>query len=106
MIVNRVNFTGLELSPADVADRWHRGIIPLDWERVCFPVPGNVDFPISTANRWLFSHTEGRWAVTMRFAYELRGSRELTVAFEYAHDAVTFTLSDGQIKMFQEQYDH
>lgn len=96
-MVGKVRFTGLELTADDVADRWHRGVIPAEWKRVRFPLPPLVNYPISTINRWLFRNITGRWAIYLRSEHSFGpGGREAVIAFEHTHDAMTFVLADGR----------
>jgi hypothetical protein len=96
MMVGKVHFTGLELTPDDVADRWHRGVIPAEWKRVRFTLPRFANYPISTINRWLFSNITGRWSIYLRPEQNFGSTREVVIAFEHAYDAVTFVMADGK----------
>jgi hypothetical protein len=101
MILTKVYFSGLEFDPAGLVDRWHRGIIPLEWSRCRFTIPRTVLSPVNNINRWLFSHIEGRWAIWIRFINQ--DAREVNLAFEHNFDSVMFVLADGKTKSVQNE---
>jgi hypothetical protein len=98
LIPSKVCFTGLEFDPDDLADRWHRGIIPLDWSRHRFIVT-EIPHPVSLLNRWLFNNIQGKWSIWVR--YIKNNTREVNLAFEYDYDSVTFVLADGKTEAFR-----
>lgn len=98
MTPKKVKFTGLEFDPDDLRDRWHRGVIPLDWPRYRFLAQPHIQNPISLLNRWLFTNIEGKWAVYIGYADG--NTREVTMAFENDFDGITFVLANGKDEAF------
>lgn len=101
MIPGKVCFTGLVCDPDNLADRWHRGVIPLNWQRHRFVIASDVQTPISLINRWLFANIEGSWAIWLGPIKD--NSREVNLAFEHDYDGITFVLADGRNEAFQTQ---
>lgn len=99
MIPAKVQFTGLEFLPEAVTDRWHRGIIPLQWPRFRFIIDINTEHPVTRFNRWLYNNIEGRWAIWTRIKNNVR---EVNLAFENDFDGITFVLADGQTDALRE----
>lgn len=100
MIPAKVHFTGLVFDPDNLVDRWHRGVIPLNWCRHRFVIGGDIQNPVTLMNRWLFKNVEGKWAIWVRYIKD--NSREVNVAFENDHDGITFVLADGRNDAFRE----
>jgi hypothetical protein len=99
MIRSKVQFTGLELDPEAVADRWHQGIIPLNWHHHWFTVT-SIDRLTNRLCQWLFNNIEGKWSIwTRRVKTDMI---EVHLAFENDFDGVTFVLADGKTKALRE----
>jgi hypothetical protein len=99
MIPAKVRFTGLEFDPTNLDDRWHKGVIPLEWCRNRFIISGDIQNPVTLLNRWLFINIEGRWAIWVRYIRD--NTREINLAFEHDYDGVTFVLADGKHEAFK-----
>jgi hypothetical protein len=99
MIVFKVYFTGLEFDPSIIANRWHRGVIPLEWRRYRFFAPKSTMYPVNKMNKWLYANTESRWSIWMR---TVEGQWEINLAFEKDFDAMTFVMSDGKSEAFKD----
>lgn len=102
MIPAKVRFTGLVFDPDNLADRWHRGVIPLHWPHHRFAIAGDIQSPVNLLNRWLFKNIEGKWAIWIRHLKD--NSREINLAFEYDHDGITFVLADGRNDAFKDAH--
>lgn len=100
MIPARVHFTGLEFDPLTIADRWHRGIIPLEWPRHRFQIRHDVKSPTTQLASWLSGNAEGRWSIWFRYSRD--NMKEFTVAFELDGDAAIFVLADAQNQAFEQ----
>lgn len=99
----KIRFTDLELDPAELVDRVHHGVIPADWYRYRFFVNPNYVGPIPKINRWLTNNIDGRWAI---FLCYVDSKREITIAFEKAHDGAMFVISDGAKQACEEEGHH
>lgn len=100
MIRTKVHFTELDIDPDAIADRWHRGVIPLHWHRHRFTISRNVENPLNLLSRWMFNNLEGKWAMWSRHAKS--DVIEIHLAFENDFDGVTFVLADGKTKALRE----
>ena len=100
MIPAKVKFTNLEFNPEAVADRWHRGVIPLNWSRYRFRINTGVKNSVMCYNRWLYSNIKGHWAIWTRIKNDMR---EVNLAFENDFDGVTFVLADGRTDAIREE---
>jgi len=98
MIPSKVYFTGMDFEPSEVQNRWHRGVIPLEWRRYRFITKRDFDFPINRLNKWLMKNIEGRWAVWLKTSKQ---DWEISIAFEKDFDGFTFVMADGKNEAFK-----
>ncbi len=87
MIPETISYTGLELSPNDLAVfRVHPGPIPVSWTTISF---AHDSFDERRIIDWVMDNIDGRFGVLLNYPRAI-------VFFESEIDAVIFRLKDGE----------